>query len=578
MDLITAVGGKDQWREIFSSAMQGGDDISDTSSLHSMGSTTKASKRGGSVKSVSGASKVSKAATTSKSKIIEEETPVSKLRPKKPLIAESGETVLDVCKMMQAKRGDATLIVGEEGGLAGIVSDTDIVRRVVAKHLDHSSAIEEVMTPNPTCVEMSDSALDALGMMIDNHFRHLPVLDGGNVVGLLDIAKCLYEAISKLEKMKEKGGSGSGDVDAVLKASLAGVGGAQAAALAQLLGPLLAKAGGGSGGVPTLRTVLESVKAVIVGPGTNIRDTAIAMADARKAALVVEDDELVGIFTFKDVMNRAVAKEVPLELTAVSSLMTPSPDTLSPDVDVLEALQMMHDNKFLNLPVVEEDGRVLGLVDVMDLITAVGGKDQWREIFSSAMEADDNSDTASLRSMGSTIKSAANSKRPPLGSINIHKYDSRLDSLPDSPGQSEISHLARQVESEFVFKIVDSDGNTHRIKGKAGDIKALLCSVAGKLGGTANEDNLRLKFTDDEGDVVVISDNAGLQEAVELQRSAGSQALKLRVETVGNTPKGGGKDGSVGFVGEQQSVMIGLAVGGVALLAGLGFMVMKPRK
>ena len=579
MDLITAVGGKDQWREIFSSAMEGGDDISDTSSLHSMGSTTKASKRGGSVKSVSGASKVSKAATSNNSKTTEEETPVSKLRPKKPMIAENSESVLEVCKMMQAKRCDATLIVGEEGGLVGIVSDTDIVRRVVAKHLDHGSAIEEVMTPNPTCVEMSDSALDALGTMIDNHFRHLPVLDGGNVVGLLDIAKCLYEAISKLEKMKEKGASGSGDVDAALKASLAGVGGAQAAALAQLLGPLLAKAGGGSGGVPTLRTVLESVKAVIVGPGTNIRDTAIAMADARKAALVVEDEELVGIFTFKDVMNRAVAKEVPLELTAVSSLMTPSPDTLSPDVDVLEALQMMHDNKFLNLPVVEEDGSVLGLVDVMDLITAVGGKDQWREIFSSAMEGgDDNSDTASLHSMGSTIKSAANSKRPPVGSINIHKYDSRLDSLPDSPGQSEISHLARQVESEFVFKIVDGDGNTHRIKGKAGDISALLCSVVGKLGGTATEDNLRLKFTDDEGDVVVISDNAGLQEAVELQRSAGSQALKLRVETVGNTPKGGGKGAASGLAGDQQNMMIGLAVGGVALLAGLGFMVMKPRK
>ncbi|GMH46779.1 hypothetical protein TrRE_jg6639 [Triparma retinervis] len=191
---------------------------------------------------------------------------------------------------------------------------------------------------------------------------------------------------------------------------------------------------------------------------------------------------------------------------------------------------------------------------------------------------DDNSDTASLHSMGSTIKSAANSKRPPVGSINIHKYDSRLDSLPDSPGQSEISHLARQVESEFVFKIVDSDGNTHRIKGKAGDISALLCSVVGKLGGTATEDNLRLKFTDDEGDVVVISDNAGLQEAVELQRSAGSQALKLRVETVGNTPKGGGKGAASGLAGDQQNMMIGLAVGGVALLAGLGFMVMKPRK
>ncbi|GMH96403.1 hypothetical protein TL16_g13301, partial [Triparma laevis f. inornata] len=295
--------------------------------------------------------------------------PVSKLRPKKPLVGNVDDSVLSVCQMMSEKRHDACLIVGEDGGLAGIVSDTDIVRRVVAKHVDHGDSIDGIMTPKPTCVSMSDSAVDALGTMVENHFRHLPVLDEkGSVVGLLDIAKCLYEAITKLEKMKQKGGKGGADVDAAL-ASLAGVGGAQAAALSALLGPLLAQvAGGGDGAVPTLRKVLSGRKAVKVGPGTNIRDTAIEMAEARQAALVVEDDALVGIFTFKDVMNRAVSKEVPLELTAVSSLMTPSPDSVLPDMDVIEALQTMHDNKFLNLPVVEEDGTVLGLVDVMTLI------------------------------------------------------------------------------------------------------------------------------------------------------------------------------------------------------------------
>merc|ERR1719271_1889105 len=116
------------------------------------------------------------------------------------------------------------------------------------------------MTPNPKCVLMSDSAVDALGMMVENHFRHLPVLDDkGSVVGLLDIAKCLYEAISKLERLKEKeGGEGGANAGSdALASALAGVGGAQPAALSALLGPLLAAAakGGGDGSVPTLRTV-----------------------------------------------------------------------------------------------------------------------------------------------------------------------------------------------------------------------------------------------------------------------------------------------------------------------------------
>ena len=44
-------------------------------------------------------------------------------------------------------------------------------------------------------------------MMVDNRFRHLPVLDReGVVVGLLDIAKCLYDAISVLEKVQKQDG------------------------------------------------------------------------------------------------------------------------------------------------------------------------------------------------------------------------------------------------------------------------------------------------------------------------------------------------------------------------------------
>ena len=53
----------------------------------------------------------------------------------------------------------------------------DIVfRRVVAKRLDVSmTAVSEVMTPHPTMAHMDDSALDCLGIMIEKHFRHLPV-------------------------------------------------------------------------------------------------------------------------------------------------------------------------------------------------------------------------------------------------------------------------------------------------------------------------------------------------------------------------------------------------------------------
>jgi CBS domain-containing protein len=179
--------------------------------------------------------------------------------------------------------------------------------------------------------------MDALGTMVENHFRHLPVVDdSGAVVGLLDIAKCLNDAISKLERAKDKGSSAA--EDALKKvAGLQGAGGAQAAALQALLGPLMAQAFGNQAS-PSLRSLLAGKPATIVRPTTSVRDAGILMAERRKAALVVEDDRLVGIFGFKDMMTRAVAKELTLDLTDVSSVMTPDPESVSPDMTVLEAL------------------------------------------------------------------------------------------------------------------------------------------------------------------------------------------------------------------------------------------------
>ena len=118
---------------------------------------------------------------------------VSKLRPRQPITCSSSSSIADVCLTMAHSRVDAALLIGEAGGLAGIVTDNDITRRVVDQDVSFQDSISTVMTAAPKCVFMDDSALDALEMMVENRFRHLPVLDEeGRVVGLLDIARCLY--------------------------------------------------------------------------------------------------------------------------------------------------------------------------------------------------------------------------------------------------------------------------------------------------------------------------------------------------------------------------------------------------
>jgi len=391
-------------------------------------------------------------------------TPVSKLRPKAPMISTSNDTVLSVVQMLASKRGDAAIITNSSGELAGIITDTDVTRRVVAKDLNASrTSIADVMTPNPSCVTMSDSATDALVLMVENRFRHLPVTGAsGSVVGVLDIAKCLNDAISKLEHSKDKGSSAA---EEALNATLgAAGGGAHAAALRQLLGPLMSQAFGGQT-APTLRTVLAGIPSTIVSPSTSIQETGHKMAEARKAALVVENGRLIGIFGFKDMMTRAVAKELPLEITAVSTVMTPNPESVSPDTTVLEALQIMHDNKFLTLPVCESNGSVIGVVDVMDCVYGSGGAEGWRSIFAKAMDCDDLTDSASVPSR--QVKSAKSGSVS--GSVARKKDDRPVSKLrPKKP--------ILMSDSESVLSIAQV------LAAKRGDA-ALIFNVNGGLAG-----------------------------------------------------------------------------------------------
>ncbi|KAB2008972.1 hypothetical protein ES319_D10G136100v1 [Gossypium barbadense] len=65
--------------------------------------------------------------------------------------------------------------------------------------------VSKVMTKNPVFVLSDTLAVEALQKMVQGKFRHLPVVQNGDVIALLDIAKCLYDAIAPMERAAEKG-------------------------------------------------------------------------------------------------------------------------------------------------------------------------------------------------------------------------------------------------------------------------------------------------------------------------------------------------------------------------------------
>ena len=103
--------------------------------------------------------------------------------------------VADAAKRMQAANSDAALVcerVGTECKVRGILTDTDVMRKVVAAGRDPDAVtVDTVMTRNPQVVAAGSTAESALCTMIENRFRHLPVVGGTGVVGVLDLTRGL---------------------------------------------------------------------------------------------------------------------------------------------------------------------------------------------------------------------------------------------------------------------------------------------------------------------------------------------------------------------------------------------------
>lgn len=94
--------------------------------------------------------------------------------------------------------------------------------------------------------------------------------------------------------------------------------------------------------------------------GTSVREALGAMRTERApAALVTQGDALVGIFTERDVMRRVVDAPETLD-GPVDAVMTNKVITVLPDTSAADALWLMDDHHFRNLPVVDRQGRIVG--------------------------------------------------------------------------------------------------------------------------------------------------------------------------------------------------------------------------
>ena len=110
-----------------------------------------------------------------------------------------------------------------------------------------------------------------------------------------------------------------------------------------------------------------------VAPNNSIRECAFIMKEWKSSAvLVVDGDQLLGIFTERDIVFRCVALSCPLDTIQVAHVMTKDPQTIHCDRPFGHALHLMYEGGFRHLPVIDHCGRPVGLLAAHDALDADG--------------------------------------------------------------------------------------------------------------------------------------------------------------------------------------------------------------
>ena len=121
------------------------------------------------------------------------------VKDRKVYSIEADRTVLEAARFMMEHHIGA-LPVLRNGELVGIFSERDVMNRVVALgRLPGTTKISEVMTANPKYVSVQESVEDCLFLMREFGFRHLPIVDGKQLKGLVSLRDLLLRYVSQKE-------------------------------------------------------------------------------------------------------------------------------------------------------------------------------------------------------------------------------------------------------------------------------------------------------------------------------------------------------------------------------------------
>ncbi len=100
------------------------------------------------------------------------------------------------------------------------------------------------------------------------------------------------------------------------------------------------------------------------------------MSKANKGSVIIVNDELkpIGIFTERDLLMRVCARGLDMKTTTLGSVMTRNPVTVNENDSARRVMELMNHFGFRHVPVVDEEGRLIGVVSLRDISRLLAGE------------------------------------------------------------------------------------------------------------------------------------------------------------------------------------------------------------
>ncbi|CAN8076766.1 unnamed protein product [Agarophyton chilense] len=458
-------------------------------------------------------------------------------------------SVVTLSKTLADGRVDAVAVLSTAtSALVGIATSRDVAKCISRGENMDNTKVSQIMTVRPITLPPSESPANALSLMREGRFRHIPIVhpENASVLGIVNVLNLAYDAITRLQ------------VSYSMIPSRRGFEFMRAAR------ETIEK--------PTLRPIVERSNFATLSADHSVVEACETLVRERLAAIVIVDknNALEGIFTCRDVASRVVAKGLNPYSTLLTQVMTKNPDSASPDYTILESLQRMQACGFRHLPVIEDNTRlVVGLVDVLQLAS---------ETLLGLQTAADDSSRALSQKPGTPYSQAAVRGRGGITSIFSSLFsnsyaqsefvpDDRFHRIPtlQSPPRNIPSYYSHPTLSSSSrrhfsyrpsdpsstlssssrgrmippdtpvasFKFRDINNEYRRIKVPMnlgpGAYDQFVLDVRRRFAGSHSVGSIKIKYLDEDKDEILISNDEDLESCFEDYLEMRSKTIILRV-------------------------------------------------